>query len=214
MTTENQLEELAATLRDSMREGVDLNDPSLFRRLVMLLAEGRPVSPDRLAADLGRSREDVVSTLRKRLSIEWDAAGNVVGAGLTLNPTPHRFELKGRVLFTWCALDSLMFPGLIGETVQVQSPCASTGTPIRVTVTPQGVEQVEPPEAVVSLVTPEASADIRRVFCDYVNFFRSPDAALAWLAQHPGATILPVAEAYQVGRYLVEWNDNPDEEQG
>jgi alkylmercury lyase len=52
------------------------------------------------------------------------------------------------------------------------------------------------------------------VFCGYVNFFRSPDAASAWLAQHPGATILPVAEAYQVGRYLVEWNDNRDEERG
>jgi len=78
MTTENRLEELAATLHDSLREGVDLNDPSLFRRLVVLLAEGQPVSPDRLATDLGRSPEEVVSTLRKRLSIEWDAAGNVV----------------------------------------------------------------------------------------------------------------------------------------
>jgi alkylmercury lyase len=211
MTAENRLEELAATLRDSMREGVDQNDPLLFRRLVVLLSDGRPISPERLAAELGRSREDVVSVLRKRLSLEWDAAGNLVGAGLTLNPTPHRFELNGRVLFTWCALDSLMFPGLIGQTVHVQSPCASTGTPIRVTVTPHGVEQLEPPQAVVSLVTPEASADIRRVFCDYVHFFRSPQAASAWLDQHPGATILPVGDAYQVGKYLVEWNDDRGE---
>lgn len=152
-----------------------------------------------------------MAVLRKRLSLEWDASGKIVGAGLTLNPTPHRFELDGRLLFTWCALDLLMFAGLIGQTVQVQSSCASTGTPIRVTVTSHGVEQVEPPEAVVSLVTPEASADIRRVFCDYAHFFGSPQAASAWLDQHPRATILPVGDAYQVGKYPVEWNDDRGE---
>lgn len=41
MTTENRLEELAATLYRSMREGVDQNDPLLFRRLVVLLSDGR-----------------------------------------------------------------------------------------------------------------------------------------------------------------------------
>jgi hypothetical protein len=30
MTTENQLEELAATLHNSMRESVDLSDPALI----------------------------------------------------------------------------------------------------------------------------------------------------------------------------------------
>ncbi len=71
------LEELAATLHNSMRESVDLNDPALIRRLVVLLSEGHAVSPERLAADLEPSRERVISTSRKRLNIEWDAAGNV-----------------------------------------------------------------------------------------------------------------------------------------
>ncbi len=56
-----------------------LNDPSLFRRLVVLLSDGHPISPERLAADLGRSCEDVVAVLHKRPSLEWDAAGNIVG---------------------------------------------------------------------------------------------------------------------------------------
>ena len=97
-----------------------------------------------------------------------------------------------------------MFPALIGQTVRVESPCASTGHPVRVTVTPEGVQQVEPPDAVVSVVAPEASPDVRRVFCDYVNFFSSDEAAADWLAEHPGATTLPVAEAYQLGRRLTE----------
>ena len=162
------------------------------------------MSPERVASALGLAREEALEILRQRPSIEWDEAGNIVGAGLTLRPTAHRFKLKDRTLFTWCALDSLMFPGLVGQTVEVESPCASTGRPVRVTVTPEGVKQVEPPDAVVSLVAPEASPDVRRVFCDYVNFFHSSEAAAGWLADHPGATTLPVAEAYELGRRLTE----------
>jgi alkylmercury lyase len=73
-----------------------------------------------------------------------------------------------------------------------------------VKVTPNGVDQIEPPEAVVSLVTPNATADIRRAFCDYVNFFSSNEAASPWLSTHPGATTLPVREAYQLGKRLAE----------
>lgn len=54
MTTETRLEELAATLYRSIRKGVEMNDPALFRRLVVLLSDGHPVSPEHLAADLGR----------------------------------------------------------------------------------------------------------------------------------------------------------------
>lgn len=203
MDTSN-IEELAAVLESSLGEGTAPEGFALFRHLIPLLAEGRPISPERIAGLLGRPREEIVAALRQLPSIEWDETGNVVGAGLTLRPTPHRFEMNGRTLFTWCALDALMFPGLIEQTVQVESPCAGTGVPVRVTVTPEGVEQVEPPEAVVSLVAPEASPDIRRAFCDYVNFFCSSEVAAEWLARHPGATTLPVAEAYQLGRRLAQ----------
>jgi alkylmercury lyase len=204
MTPPHTIEELVAVLESSL--GASFNRPiyALNRVLILLLAEGQPVSPERIASVLGLARAEVLEILRQQPSLEWDDAGNIVGAGLTLRPTPHQFKLKDRTLFTWCALDSLMFPGLVGQTVHVESPCAGTGRPVRVMVTPEGVKQVEPPEAVVSLVAPEASPDVRRVFCDYVNFFHSAEAAAGWLAEHPGATTLPVAEAYELGRRLTE----------
>ena len=203
-TNHRRIEELAAVLESSLDASFNPQGYALVRELILLLAEGQPVSSEHIASVLGLAREEALELLRQWPSIEWDEAGNIVGAGLTLRPTPHRFKLKDRTLFTWCALDSLMFPGLVGQTVQVESPCASTGHPVRVTVTPEGVTQVEPPDAVVSLVAPEASPDVRRVFCDYVNFFHSAEAAAGWLAEHPGATTLPVAEAYQLGRRLTE----------
>ncbi len=204
MATNHKIEELAAVLESSLGASFNPQGYALYRELIHLLAEGQPVSPEHVASVLGLAREETLELLRQRPSLEWDEAGNIVGAGLTLRPTPHRFQLKDRTMYTWCALDSLMFPGLVGQTVEVESPCASTGRPVRVTVTPEGVKQVEPLGAVVSLVAPEASPDVRRVFCDYVNFFYSAEVATGWLAEHPGATMLPVAEAYQLGRRLTE----------
>ncbi len=204
MTTDRKIEELAAVIESSLIANKAPEVYALHRQLTLLLAEGQPVAPERIASASGITREAVMNVLRQHPSLEWDEAGNVIGAGLTLRPTPHRFELKGRTLFTWCALDALMFPALIGQTVHIASPCASTGRPVRVTVTPEGVQQVEPPDAVVSVVAPEASPDVRRVFCDYVNFFHSAEAAAGWQAEHPGATTLPVVEAYQLGCRLTE----------
>lgn len=202
--TMNKIEELSAQLDSSFRESVDMEGRALFRRLIVLLAEGQPLSVERIAFAVKRPRDEVAVSLRRLPSLEWDKSGQVVGAGLTLRPTPHHFILNGRTLYTWCALDALMFPALLEQTVQVESPCVTTGTPVRVTVTPNGVEQVEPPEAVVSLVSVGASADIRRAFCDYVNFFSSNEAATAWLSSHPAATTLPVGEAYQLDRLLAQ----------
>jgi alkylmercury lyase len=59
---------------------------------------------------------------------------------------------------------------------------------------------VEPATAVVSLVTPDAPTSVRISFCNQSHFFTSAEAATDWLADHPDTRILPVADAYQVGR--------------
>lgn len=200
----HEIEELTTVLDASFRESGSARGYALFHQLILLLAEGHAVPPARIAVALKRSSVEVESILSQMPSIERDEDGNVVGAGLTLRPTPHHFIVNDRTMFTWCALDALMFPGLLGQTVQIESPCVTTGIPVRVKITQNGVEQVEPAEAVVSLVAPDASADIRRSFCDYVNFFSSSEAASTWLSEHPGATTLPVIEAYRLGRLLAE----------
>ena len=181
---------------------ISQNDPSLCRSLIQLLAEGQPVSLDKLATVVDQPHTEVAAAVNQSMDVELDEAGNIVGAGLSLRPTPHRIELEGRVVYAWCALDALMYPPVLGHIVQVESPCAGTGIPVRVTVTPEGVEAVDPPDAIVSIVVPEANMPVRHTFCDQVHFFSSPQAADLWLAQHPGAVVLPVADAYALGRLL------------
>ncbi|MBB4517474.1 hypothetical protein GGD68_006277 [Paraburkholderia fungorum] len=81
----------------------------------------------------------VTAALEQAASAKWDDDGNVVGYGLTLRETPHTFEVDGRLLYTWCAFDTLFFPALIDRTAHVVSRCAATGVPVSLTVTPEAI---------------------------------------------------------------------------
>lgn len=194
---------LAARLNDTLGSAPGARS-GLWRPLLRLLAAGRPVTTGRLAAATGRTDEDIRQALADMPDTEYDQNGRIVGSGLTLNPTPHRFETGGRTLYTWCALDTLVFPAVLGRTVDVTSPCHATGAPIRLTVEPDRISSVEPDTAVVSIVTPDAPTSIRAAFCNQSHFFASPDTAKDWLGRHPGATVLPVAEAHTLSRPLTE----------
>jgi len=178
----------------------------LFDQLVQLLAQGRAVAPDRLASALQRPLDEVLAILREHPELEYDAHSDIVGSGLTLNPTPHRVRVEERTLFTWCAMDTLTYPVSLALTAQVTSRCPTTERAIRVTVTPNQILDLDPPTTVVSLNMPEAAAccgNVREDVCQHGHFFASREAATPWQATHPHAVILSVEEAYQVGK-LVE----------
>jgi len=186
----------------------------LYRPLLRLLADGQPVSIEDLAATASRPVDNIRQTVASLPDVELDDQGRIVGYGLTLRETPHRFEVEGKRLYTWCALDTLVFPALLGRTARVESPCHGTGTPVRVTVEPTGVTSVDPATAVVSIVAPVEQASVRSAFCDHVHFFASPEAAQGWLDDHPGMSIHPVVEAHRLGQPLIEalLEDRPADE--
>lgn len=172
--------------------------------LLRMLARGEPVSIDDLATETDTPVERVRQALAGPGDIEYDDQGRIVGNGITLRPTPHRFDVDGRQLYTWCALDTLVFPSMLGRPAQVESSCHATGAPIRVVVEPDRVVSVDPATAVVSIVMRTDRTAIRASFCDQVHFFANPDAARGWLDQHPGASAVPVAEAQELGRPLIK----------
>jgi alkylmercury lyase len=104
--------------------------------------------------------------------------------------------------WTWCSYDTLFIAHLLGVTARVTSPCPVTGDQVRLVVSPDGASDVDPADAVVSLLEPDAPFDeqVRQTFCHYVLFFASPDAAETWIEDHPGTFWLPVADAFDVAR--------------
>ena len=196
---EKELERLARQLADGLRGEHD----ALGRDVVRLLAYGHPVTPERLATALQMTTEQVAGVLAGLPDLEVDQGGNILGWGLTLIPTPHRFRVNGQQFYTWCALDALSYPALLQVVASVESSCPVSGAPVTLSITPAGVRDLTPPGSVVSLVIPgqgSACDGDRKSFCNQSLFFRSRRDALRWQASSPTARLLSVAEAYQVGR--------------
>jgi alkylmercury lyase len=200
----NYLQELAGRITAPIRTTAGRVFLEIVPPTLDLLAGGEPASLDEIAAVAGKSPEEVQAALDRFPSAEWDEQNKVVGLGLTLRLTPHRLELEGRTLFAWCALDALLFPDLLGRPASIESPCRGTGDPVHIEVTPAGIETVEPPSAVVSIIAACDLANFRRVSCNNTHFFSSPEATSRWLEKHPEATILPVQDAFRLGRLIAQ----------
>jgi alkylmercury lyase len=177
----------------------------LIPHAIRLLSEGEPVSVERLAAASGLTAEEVEGMLRDQVSAERDEQGRLVGFALTLRPTPHRYTAEAGTLYAWCASDALMLPVILGEPAVVESTCAQTGEPIRPEITPEGVERVDPPTAVMSAVRPGGQfADVRASTCQFGHFFSSREAAAEWTAEHPEGYVHSVEKGFELDREVIE----------
>lgn len=201
------LTDIAKSLADGLKGSLCSDEPQLFPQLLRLLADGNPVPLEKLAANLKISVIELKASLRQMTNVEFDSHGNIIGSGLTFTATPHSFQVNDQSLFTWCAFDTLFFPSILQQPAQVTSVCPTTQTEIRLTVTPEGIETIEPGNAVVSIIAPDISepcCDVRSAFCDEVHFFSTPDAASNWVTEHDQGIILPVNEAFDLGQILSE----------
>ncbi|MGH8808665.1 MAG: organomercurial lyase MerB, partial [Noviherbaspirillum sp.] len=197
MNTSHYIDEIAERLFQANHpEGF----PALLVALLRELATGSAVSNEVLAKRLGWPAETVVAVLDQTPGIEYDDRGRLIGYGLTLRETPHSFEVDGRRLYTWCALDTLMIPAVIGRTAHIRSRCPQTGEPVTLTVAPNEMVVLEPAGVTVSLLPPGAMNDIRSSFCCHVHFFASRRAGEDWLLQNPGAEIVSVEDAFRLGQ--------------
>ena len=167
---------------------------------IRLLAAGEPVRIEEIAAAAGVTSAEVDAMLSGQPGTDWDEQGRLIGFGLTQRPTAHRLILAGRQFYTWCAMDTLFFPVILGERAIAESRCPATERAIRVELEPERVVSVEPDHAVVSRIGPGLVSDIRAEVCDHGHFFASAEAARDWAAQHPHGRVGPVREAFDQAR--------------
>jgi alkylmercury lyase len=110
--------------------------------------------------------------------------------------------VEGRTLYTWCALDTLFLPELLGAPARIRSTCPETGEAISLTVDAAGPRDVVPQTAVMSLHATGGMDldDVIGTFCCYVHFFANEDAASAWTDRSEGTYVVSIAEGFEYGR--------------
>ena len=195
-------EELAKTIVESWEAA----PPSILKvvmRLLRLLKHGKPVTPKELASAVGLEA-GVAVKLARRLGAEFDADGNIVGWGLTLVPTPHKYRANGHDLYTWCAADTISFPSVLNHTAVIESPDPISGEIVKLTVTPDGIEGLNPSSAVVSWSLESDLDNIRGSFCDLTHYFASRETATQYVKNHPGLVIVSVDSVFEAASTLRE----------
>ena len=218
--------ELLSRLSASFRPpGLSPDSRTVLVHAARLLARGRPVTAEEIAVSSGLSlsqtREEVSGLASFGLAL-LDADGLLEGAiGLSLTQTLHRFQVHEQALYTWCALDALFLPAVLDRTATVVSTCPMSGEPVKLVVSPDSIERMEPGTVVLSFVTPGSAPGVpvcepsacapdgspraslagpEGAFCTQVHFFISEQAGSRWLAERPGALLLPADIAFRIGR--------------
>jgi alkylmercury lyase len=202
------IDEVADAISSAMPR-LDATEEGIALGTYRLLAEGEPVTFEAIAQATNNTVSRVEEALNSWPGVYRDDEGRVVGFwGLTTSPLDpeYRFLIDGKTSYSWCALDTLFIPGLLGKTVGVEATCTVTGERVSLVVDRDGVREVTPAGAVVSMVVPDGpfGHDVIESFCHRVLFFASEEAGSRWAAKHKGTTLLSVQEAFEVGRALSE----------
>jgi alkylmercury lyase len=172
--------------------------------LVKQLFAGQPISLEEAEKLTGVPANQILKWWKKRNYIlEVNQNNDIVGAGLTLVPTHHAFEVDGKTFYGWCAMDILMFPLVLNKSALIRSQCPSTKVEISMLITDTVIKQLIPATAVVSLAPPEGS-DIRKSFCNRTNFYSCEDVARHATHSDPEIVIAKVSEAYSIAKDLAK----------
>jgi len=161
-------------------------DKIILRQLFPLLAEGKPVSPKRLAELTGN---DLVLVEKALISgrTSRDEEGNVIELfGIMQMPARHRIQIGQVCLFSCCALVAQMVPILLGKPTRIESVDPISNRLVTLDTSPSGIQSVEPLSAVGTLVITnqeEVSTDVRSAFCTHVHHFPDVESAQEFIAK-------------------------------
>jgi alkylmercury lyase len=208
MATTAQLDAWAQAVVDASPV-LDADDRRITIATYRLLAEGDPVSEAQIANETGLTTERVEESLRAWPLVLRDEDKRVIGFwgmhSRYIKPT-HSMTHNGTTSYGWCAIDTLFIPEIIDREVQVESTDPTRDARVRLIVTPDGITDLDPPDAVVSFLLPDngdrfADDSIAR-FCHQIYFFESPRSAETWIADRPGRFFLSVQEAFEMGKTI------------
>jgi alkylmercury lyase len=161
----------------------------------------RPVSLDQLATHVGLPAAETAQLLQLTWQERIDLRDGMIRLDVRpAGPRRYRVHAGGRPIGAGkgCSVDMYLLALVLGRPIHAEATCPATGTPIRVDITPEGVERIDPPTAVVAVV------DLDAEVCAQQPFFASAQAASPWLADHPQGRLIPVRSFHAEARRLID----------
>jgi alkylmercury lyase len=205
--SDHDADDLDAAWRQMLVRQRDMLD--VVATLVRLTAGGaHPVEIARLAAAVDRPVDQVRRLVDQAdtglPSLSTGHTSDEVWLDFTTTDTPRFWYEIGdrRIGVGGCGPDIFEVAHALEQPMRVETSCPVTGSSISVELTPDGVQAVHPPDAVVAVLDLRTVAeaaqltDAARVdadVCTQQTFFANPDAAQGWLDRHLGGRIIPVA---------------------
>jgi alkylmercury lyase len=173
----------------------------------------RPVYLGQMAERVGLEPEEALRLLR----LTWRDRLSVHEGEIRLDTAPHgprRYHVSadGQQVGSGkgCSVDMYLLALALGKPIHAQATCPATAVAITVDITPERVERIDPPTAVVAVT--DLDFDITggpdhtdSQMCSRQPFFASAQAATGWLAAHPQGRLIPVRDFHAEARRLVAW---------
>lgn len=167
----------------------------------------RPASLGRLAAIIDQPLDETAALVRREFVAR-------IEDGLIHWDDPYPGDQTRRTVFigdravpmgSGCGPDVFTFAAVFDVPFRVEETCPATGTPIRIDFNSDGVERVDPPEAVTVLLHPQDFStsigghfdEINANVCSYQPFFASAEAAEPALVARPGSRAFTVREMFE-----------------
>jgi alkylmercury lyase len=176
------------------------------------LADATLADRTRQEADQALVEAGIDQQTARQLIPRWterNSDGDIVGFGVTYNPTSHRMTVDDAQMWAWCAMDTLIFAIVLNQHVEVESTSPGSGETVRLRVDPNGILEAEPADAVVTFpartndqVDISSTTAIWGTFCHHSFFFPSRADAEKWAAGRTDVEMLPLGEGFEIAERL------------
>ena len=172
-----------------------------------LLAGGEPVTVGEIAKAAGVNDREVEEALRQA-RCAFNERGRLVDLfGMMLAPSYHRLEIRGKAVFSCCALWAHVIPKLVDRAVLVESVDPQSREIVRLEIAREKVRSVNPDTALATVAVADAASieqDVGSAFCRYVRHFASSDSAHKFAARSPSCQVVHVHELHEIAGQLHE----------
>lgn len=192
----NQRKYIDSQLNDILFSEFEIEGNDFILNIFRELLEGKPITKGRYHEIVNLPKEKADKILIKLG--EMDNQDNIVAfSGLSVTPTEHQFIVNGKMLYTWCVVDAILFTEWLDVEANVRSTDPIDGSPIELQINGGQLLWTKPYPLFISWVESVDTCNIKGSLCNHVSFFASERTAKQWLKNNPDGKILTLEDFFE-----------------